>query len=211
MSSFIELKPQCAISPWSKNVDDLLFTYPRHTVPPQLEARGVSHSTWMKTYDGVAGIYEESLSTVRGMKLPLFFLVPCLAPCFLMPKVIRASLDIHAAWIELVQSQAEIYRRYGINVTLAKEYRSRNIGTGSDSRFDMQLKTVGLRFEMSSNVDAPVHQHAGHSTTFPAVRATAVAKDDTLTRLEKANDLYRDGAISYEEYTQLKSRIMAGK
>ena len=210
MSSFIELKPQCAISPWSKNVDELLFTYPRHTVPPQLEARGVSHSTWMKTYDGVAGIYEESLSTVRGMKLPIFFLVPCLAPCFLMPKMIRASLDIHAAWIELVQSQAEIYRRYGINVTLAKEYRSRTIGTGSDRRFDMRLETVGLRFEMSSNVDAPVHQHAGHAA-FPAVQATAVAKDDTLTRLEKANDLYRDGAISYDEYTQLKSRIMAGK
>ena len=63
---------------------------------------------------------------------------------------------------------------------------------------------------MSSNVDAPVHQHAGHAA-FPAVQATAVAKDDTLTRLEKANDLYRDGAISYDEYTQLKSRIMAGK
>jgi len=206
MSSF-ELKPQAAINPFSKKygIEALLFTYPRNEVPPQLSARGISLSTWMKTYDGVASIYEMSLEAVNGTNMRLMF-IPCIMPCMVcysMPKMIKASSNIHNAWLELVQSQAEIYRRHGINVTLAKEYRSRTIGTGSDRRFDMDLETVGLRFEMSN--DAPNQQ------PFRPVQAAAVAKEDIFARLEKVDGLYRNGALSYEEYTQLKSRIINGE
>mmetsp|Transcript_13849 Transcript_13849/g.23031 ORF Transcript_13849/g.23031 Transcript_13849/m.23031 type:complete len:204 (-) Transcript_13849:44-655(-) len=203
MSSF-ELKPQTAINPFSKNIDELLFTYPRNRVPPQLEARGVSRSTWMKTYDGVASIYEMSLEASKQMKLHVFIFLPCFLPC-MMPKMMKVSSDVYSAWLELVKSQTEIYQKHGINVTLAKEYRSRTTGTGSDRRFRMDLETVGLRFEMSND---PVQTQFPQ---IPTVQARPVAKDDILTRLEKVNGLYKDGAISYEEYTQLKSRVMAGE
>ena len=66
----------------------------------------------------------------------------------------------------------------------------------------MHLETVGLRFEMSND---PVQR------LYRQVQATAVAKEDMLTRLEKVDGFYRHGAISYEEYTQLKSRILNGE
>ena len=200
--SYFELKPQTEINPFSKNIDNLLFTYRREQLKPKLSARGVDLSTWTKTYDGVAGIYEMALGASKDMKVHIFLFIPCFAPCFLMPKMIKASSDIHNAWIDLVQRQAQIYSKYGINVTLAKEYRSRTTGTGSDRRFRMDLETVGLRFEMSSDpVQRPYRQ----------VQTTAVAKEDMLTRLEKVDGLYRNGAISYEEYTQLKSKILNGE
>ena len=200
--SYFELKPQTEINPFSKNIDNPLFTYPRDQVPPQLASRGVDHSTWTKTWDGVASIYEMALGATKDMKVHVFLFIPCFAPCFLMPKMMKASSEIHSAWLDLVQSQANIYRAFGINVTLAKEYRSRTTGTGSDRRFHMHLETVGLRFEMSNDpVQRPYRQ----------VQATAVAKEDMLTRLEKVDGLYRHGAISYEEYTQLKSRILNGE
>ena len=200
--SYFELKPQTEINPFSKNIDNPLFTYPRDQVPPQLASRGVDHSTWTKTWDGVASIYEMALGATKDMKVHVFLFIPCFAPCYLMPKMMKASSEIHSAWLDLVQSQANIYRAFGINVTLAKEYRSRTTGTGSDRRFHMHLETVGLRFEMSNDpVQRPYRQ----------VQATAVAKEDMLTRLEKVDGLYRHGAISYEEYTQLKSRILNGE
>ena len=72
--SYFELKPQTELNPFSKNIDSLLFTYPRDQVPPQLASRGVDHSTWTKTWDGVASIYEMALGATKAEALASFSL-----------------------------------------------------------------------------------------------------------------------------------------
>lgn len=192
----------------TKDLSELVWTCSRDHLPPQLAGRGVDLGTWRKSFDGVTGIYEMTLNFSQGLRPWIF--VPCFVPCT-MGKMFKISSDVHSAWMDLVKSQAEIYRPYGVHVTLAKEYRTTSHGVGSSRRMGMQLETVGLHFDIANaspaNVESAYYAPQGYAAPLNVTNG----QDDLATRLEKLNKLYTSGAITYDEYTRTKSRIINGE
>uniref|UniRef100_A0A7R9WKN4 SHOCT domain-containing protein n=1 Tax=Pseudictyota dubia TaxID=2749911 RepID=A0A7R9WKN4_9STRA len=193
----IELRPQ--MQSLSMSTDDIIWTHERSIVPAMLANRGVGHATWERTFDALKGIYDEQYTMARDFrkKMGLFLFIPCYGLCS-MNKHIQAAQTIHAHWADLVRSQAETYRPYGIQVTLAKELVSS--GFGSDRH--MRNETVGLRFEVADENGGGNH----YGTSLP----TNSGGNDAVSKISKLNDLYKTGAISSDEYNRLKGQIING-
>ena len=199
MSSF-DLKPQSQMHIKTKDLSELVWTCSRDHLPPQLAGRGVDLGTWRKSFDGVTGIYEMTLGFSKGL-MPWIF-VPCFIPCA-FGKMMKMSSEVHSAWMDLVKSQAEIYRPYGVLVTLAKEYQS----LGSNRR----METVGLHFDVA-NAPPPANVESAYTPqAYAAPLNVTNGQDDLATRLEKLHKLYTNGAITYDEYTRTKARIINGE
>ena len=193
-----ELKPQVGISIFS-NLEDIVWTQSRDHVPPLLQGR-VNESTWQRTFDAVRGQYETLLH--KKNKMMPWVMIPCFVCCS-MPMMIKVSMDLRDSWIAIAQSQAEIYRKAGVQVTLAKELK------GSDG--NMSNSIVGLRFEigpspanMSGNTSGPT------TTSYKSYsgRGGPAGGRDTAARLRQIEDLYRTGSLSPEEYGKARERII---
>lgn len=156
--SYLELKAQATPNYMAGDVDkimrDLLMTHPRNQVPLVLQQAGVPLSVWSETYDEVEHWYylqiEYASSLFKDRKTSLPFLFPCLLPC-MFPSMISKGRnmgqkvqDLEVILARLAQEQGSIYRQYGIQVTVAKELRSR--GVGSDRH--MRNESCGLRFDV---------------------------------------------------------------
>ncbi|CAB9502220.1 expressed unknown protein [Seminavis robusta] len=208
MSSF-DLKPQSHIG-ITTVPENIVMTVPRNHVPVLLEGRVPLH-VWMDTYDKVLERYLE----ITGAISPAM-LIPCFVCCF-FPKLVSIARDSQNAWLRLVKEQAEVYRKYGIQVTLAKELSS--FGAGSDR--DMQNATVGLHFDIGR---APAMQEPTRAT-MPVVTAIPVASRankghlpstfippsqqvDITSQLTQLAGLHKDGAITDAEYQQAKRQLL---
>jgi len=230
----IELKPQM-YNGYYKSVDEIVWTHDRSSVPQVLSSYGVTHSMWIRTFDAIKGIYEEQIAAATKVRSQMcLFLIPCVAPC-MIGNHIKIARSIQDGWLNLVKTQAEIYRPLGITVTLAKELATR--GVGSDRH--MSNETVGLRFEVSSTAagggvatTSPVlaspashysnNNYYGTSNTAsqystsnsnPYMTTTTSdgnGSEDLVTRLNKLNQLHKSGAITDDEYTKAKSKIING-
>lgn len=187
MSSF-ELKPQQHVNIAITNLDSLTWTVPREEVPVLLEGR-ISLSTWQDTFDKVVERYRFIQQAFQS-----WMLIPCFVCCS-MPKIIRISQENNRAWLSLVEEQAQVYRPAGIQVTLAKELST--MGAGSNR--NMKHETVGLRFEIRLN------GNAHHPTDG---RNAGLTNIDLTTQLTQLATLYENGALTDEEYSLAKSKLL---
>ena len=142
-----DLKPEIPIRHMTTKCicgDDIVWTVNRSPVPPLLAERNISESMWARTFDLVHGLYDERLKTINyffpGKYWLVFpFVLPCFIPC-LLAKIMQLDRRNTCRWLEILESQKEIYQRFGIEVTLAK-----SLGSGRDSN----MYTVGLQFTVA--------------------------------------------------------------
>ena len=137
-----DLKPEIPISILTKSVDEIVWTVNRSPVPPLLAERDISESMWARTFDMVRGHYDQQLSSNSSLIKPWFF-IPCFVPCT-MAKMIQMNKERQNGWLAILQSQKEIYQRFGVQVTLA-----RTMSSGSGSNSGGQMYTVGLQFTVA--------------------------------------------------------------
>lgn len=188
MSSF-ELKPQQQLH-IGIDVESLTWTVPRDVVPVLLEGR-ISLSTWQDTFDKVLERYRAVLGAFSS-----WMLIPCFICCS-MPRMIAITQENERAWLTLVQEQAQVYRPAGIQVTLAKEIHT--MGAGSSR--NVRNETVGLRFEIG-----PVSNQTNAAANFKGGISTA--GNDLANELTQLAKLHKDGALTDEEYSQAKSKLL---
>jgi hypothetical protein len=129
-----DLKPEIPISMLkysilTKSVDDIVWTVNRSPVPLLLAGCNISESMWGRTFDLVYGHYDEQLKSINYFNyffpakywLVFPFVLPCFIPC-LLAKIMQLDRRNTSRWLEILESQKEIYQRFGIEVTLAKYY-----------------------------------------------------------------------------------------
>jgi len=138
-----DLRPEIPISILTKSVDDIVWTVSRSPVPVLLAGCNISESMWARTFDMVRGHYDQQLSSNSSLIKPWFF-IPCFVPCT-MAKMIQMNKERQNGWLEILQSQKEIYQRFGVQVTLARTMSS---SSGSNSSGG-QMYTVGLQFTVA--------------------------------------------------------------
>ena len=141
-----DLKPEIPIRHMTTKCicgDDIVWTANRSPVPPLLAKRNISESMWGRTFDIVYGHYDEILKSINYFNycfpakywLVFPFVLPCFIPC-LLAKMMQLDRRITSRWLEILESQKELYQRFGVEVT----------GT-SNSRG--QMGTVGLQFTVA--------------------------------------------------------------
>jgi len=197
MPSF-ELKPQVRI--WmGTRVDDISWTVGRDRVPILLEGRGVSLSVWQKTFDEVWGQYDYILGSIKW-----WFVVPCCICCS-MPYMMRIAQETREEWKRIVSQQEQIYRAFGVQVTLALEMQGL-----SSSR---EVEPVGLRFDIATVTIAQPAALPPTAYGAPAYEASSAAGtaavDDIVSKLERLKQLHATGALSDSEYASAKNKLLS--
>ena len=146
-----DLKPEIPISILrTKCGDDIFWTANRSPVPYLLAGRDISESMWAETFDMVHGHYDENLKSINRFFpakywFAFIFVLPCFFPC-LLAKMIQDERRNESRWLEILESQKEIYQRFGVEVTLATTTsRGASMGSGSSSK----TYTVGLQFTVA--------------------------------------------------------------
>jgi hypothetical protein len=149
-----DLKPEIPISIMTKSVDEIIWTVNRSPVPILLAGR-INESTWSRTFDMIRGHYDDQISSNKSLK---WALIPCAVPC-VMAKMISMNKERQDAWLEILRSQKQIYQKFGVQVTLAKEISYNDSGSGSSSS---SMFTVGLTFTVAGPMPTPMP--TGYST-----------------------------------------------
>jgi Short C-terminal domain len=168
-------------------VDDIIWTTPRDRVPVLLQGR-VSLAIWQSTFDAVQARYEYVLNSISYLHL-----IPCFICCTMshMVHVVKKNRD---EWTIIARQQADIYRPFGIQVTLAKELT----GIGSSR----QTETVGLRFDVATQTTP----EGGTTLRDSMARSES---DDMVAKLERLQQLHQTGALTESEYTAAKAKLLS--
>ena len=155
-----DLKPEIPVSMLkysilTKSVDDIVWTANRSPVPLLLAGCNISESMWGRTFDLVHGHYDEQLKSINYFMpaqywLVFIFTLPCFFPC-LMAKMIQMNRRDESRWLEILESQQEIYQRFGVEVTLATTTSSGSPRSGRSSK----TYTVGLQFTVADDGPPP--------------------------------------------------------
>ena len=143
-----DLKPEIPIRHMTTKCicgDDIVWTVNRSPVPPLLAERNISESMWGRTFDLVHGHYDKQLKTANYFNfcfpaklwLVFPFVLPCFIPC-LLAKIMQLDRRNTCRWLEILESQKEIYQRFGIEVT-----------TTNSSGASMGSACVGLQFTVA--------------------------------------------------------------
>merc|ERR1712150_14163 len=120
---------------------------------------------------------------------------PCLMFCMSpFGKIQARSKERIENWDDLVFSENRKYREYGIQVSLAKDLMT----TGMGSHRHLSSEIVGLSFQIV--VVAP-------STTSPPTK-TAEENGTITQRLERFEQLYKDGVITKDEYNAGRAKVL---
>ena len=130
-----------------------------------------------------------------------------------MPAMIKVNVDRRNDWLDIVQKQQDIYQRYGIQVTLAKELHN----SGSD----MNYVTVGLRFNIgpipgnnnalfvpTNNISGYPSNPTSYNNNATSILPPSNSNEGLISKLEKLDELHRKGAISDDEYSKAKMKIL---
>jgi hypothetical protein len=186
MPSFT-LKPEERIHIFTV-AEHIIMTVPRDQVPILLEGNVPLH-VWTDTYDKVMERYKFVLESFHPCML-----VPCFIICFI-PSMMRIAKENQQEWLRLVQEQADVYRAFGVLVTLAEEAHSS--GSGSDS--STTRHTVGLHFAIG-----------------PAAQAAPVygqppPNQNIASQLAELANLHKTGALNDTEFQQAKDRLLSSR
>ena len=197
-----DLKPEIPISILTKSVDDIVWTLSRSPVPPLLAGRDVSESMWARTFDMVHGHYEEQLSSNSSLIKPWFF-IPCFVPCT-MAKMIQMNKERQDGWLEILQSQKEIYQRFGMQVTLA-----RTMSSSSGSNSGGQMYTVGLQFTVAGIAESsysPCNNKYEENNVNISTASTAQSSsiEERLGKLRSIKHVLTD-----QEYEEKRKEILS--
>ena len=184
-----DLKPQQSISIGMK-VDEIVWTTPRDRVPVLLQGR-VSLAIWQSTFDAVQARYEYVLNSISYLHL-----IPCFICCTL-PHMVHVAKKNRDEWTIIAREQADIYRPFGIQVTLAKELS----GIGSSR----QTETVGLRFDVAQTT----LPEGGTTLQANSMMARSESDDDLVAKLERLQQLHQTGALTESEYTAAKAKLLS--
>jgi Short C-terminal domain len=160
---------------------------------------------WQATYDAIEERYRFVLESVEKMKPWIF--IPCFICCY-MPAMATVSNENLNGWMNLVQSE-QLYGTVGIQVSLARELYSS--GGGSDHH--MRNEIVGLKFDIGGDPTIPTPassgRDGGHVVMAVPIAVVAQAKEeDVVSNLERLAQLYRNGALTLEEYESAKAKIL---
>merc|ERR550539_820940 len=122
-----------------------------------------------------------------------FMFFPCLMLCMLpFGKIEAANKERMQNWDDLVFSESKKYREYGIQVSFAKEFMNRGVG----SHRHLSTEIVGLLFQIV--VVAP--SRTSQATTASEDNNTADDNGTITERLKKFEQLYKHGLITKDEY-----------
>lgn len=182
-----ELKPE-QLGYYRRNAGPIVWSHPRDSVPPLLVDR-VSLTQWQQTFDAVKSCIDLEQQTAAEMmgQMENPFIMCCGMGT---GKMMAAEEKIHQQWTDMLRTEQAKYLPLGIQVSFAKELAP--VGAGSHRHLSNQ--TVGLKFELV--------QGGG------GVPATSGGGGDIVERLEKLSSLYKQGAITSEEYDKAKAKIL---
>lgn len=180
-----ELKPQMQPTKMTKSVEEVVWTVPRNTLPPILQGRGISDSTWSKTFDNVYGHYEVGIHKLHQI-LPRRGLCSMLCK---MRQLVQFSREYQERWLVILQQEQNRYNRYGVQVTLAKEPRSH----GDDS---VSYQIVGLKFDVSAVIPGATGKQNQEGP-------------DLIAKLHELNEMRQKGIITNVEFEQAKSKLLS--
>lgn len=198
MTSF-ELKPNMYAHCHNvKSAHDMSWSQQRDHMPPQLTQQGVPLSLWQETYDKVLSVTQNDIDFINGFQkdFKTLWFIPCLMFCVLPSQIVKdnaANKERIQNWDDLISSESKKYREYGIQVSFAKEFMTRGVG----SHRHLSTQIVGLLFQI---VVSP------HSSTS---QATTTSEDgNAAERLKKFEQLYKDGLITKDEYNAGRAKVL---
>eukprot|EP00546_Thalassionema_frauenfeldii_P011207 CAMPEP_0178913378 /NCGR_PEP_ID=MMETSP0786-20121207/10806_1 /TAXON_ID=186022 /ORGANISM="Thalassionema frauenfeldii, Strain CCMP 1798" /LENGTH=210 /DNA_ID=CAMNT_0020586107 /DNA_START=986 /DNA_END=1619 /DNA_ORIENTATION=+ len=207
MTSF-ELKPNM----WGhyhniKSAHDMSWSQQRDHMPPQLTQQGVPLSLWQATYDKVLNVTQNDIDLMMDFKKDfnkiMFF--PCLMFCCCPLGRLKLKIEAHNKeriqnWDDLVLSESKKYREYGIQVSFAKEFITRGVG----SQRHLSTEIVGLLFQIVLVAPSRTSQ-----ATMTFKDNNAADDNGTITeRLKKFEQLYKDGLITKDEYNAGRDKVL---
>ena len=181
-----ELKPQQL--GYRRNAGPIVWSHPRDSVPALLANR-VSLKQWQQTFDNVKSCIDLEQQIAAEMMGNM--MNPCFMCCGSMGKMMAAEERVHQQWTGMLRTESAKYLPVGVQVSFAKELGT--VGAGSHRHLSNQ--TVGLKFEL-----VPGGGGAGGGVSG--------GSSDIVERLEKLNNLYKQGAITAEEYDKAKAKIL---